>query len=61
MSRPPISKQSIKEMMKYDLDEFFENNDNSFDYPPPIYETPDTLGWKLLSKAIFLNNKGIEK
>ena len=53
------SKDKPKDNTKYNLSEFFENYDKTFDLPPLRYERPEDMGWRMLANAIISNTTGI--
>ncbi|CAI2363891.1 unnamed protein product [Moneuplotes crassus] len=55
-----IPKDQVKEMMKYDSENFFTIQ-NELDIPPPNYENSNDYGWTLLAQAIINNEGGLKK
>lgn len=47
-----FSKDQIRSMMKYDINDFFKNPHN-FDYPPLNYDQQDDLGWNMIARSII--------
>lgn len=51
-----LTKGQVKQMMKYDIHEFYRNPHN-FDWPPPNFEKWDETGWTPLARAIIVDDK----
>ena len=58
MAEDQIENNELKRLMKYSLNEFFINYHKSFDCPPPRYDRPEDMGWKMLANAIISNKTG---
>ena len=61
MSHPRLDKNKVKQYMKYNKSDFFNNPHVSFDSPPPNFRTGEQMGWTMLAKAIVATESGLNK
>lgn len=51
-----LTKVDIRNMMKYNIKEFY-NDPHNFDCPPPKFESTHEKGWLGIAKAIVVDDK----